>query len=588
MIRRLTLKNWRSYEDATVRFSPGTTFVVASNGVGKTSLVEAARWALFARITDEHAAIRAGTTIAAASVELELPDRRILEIERTLTVKSRRIPPVVRLDGESQTEEELHQHLIDAYRTEPTFLAGLTMPSSDREKDKPSALGLEEHLGRYYGIDGLKTAVDQLKAMQKANEARIKRIKNANAATAKRLEQLRAVVDETARRVAAANEAYKTLQSRVDSARERERFELETRTWQDRVAERNEAVRHLAAQISVDPGVTISAGNIDDVLDHHLDEVEARLGTTRVDIAVKKSKAALLAANEERLAEAHNDCPVCRRPLDDTTIASAHETNAREIAAIRESIQDLENTENELLAQRRQLKAGQSEWRRVPKPGEPAQAPAAHINEPMSTAQLSPLVEDAIESRVAARTDHLQATQALDQAQNADEAMRELESLFKREASLTVAIRATEATLTQLLNDTIRPLASEVDQRWTALFPDRGHLSTEASGDITRNINGHPLPYDSFSTGESMGATILLRLLVAQMATAADFCWFDEPLEHLDPDVRRRLANLLSRATSGEGQLRQIVVTTYEEPLARQLQARDSDHVTLIDVRPAS
>lgn len=588
MIRRLTLKNWRSYEDVTVHFSPGTTFVVASNGVGKTSLVEAARWALFARITGEHTAIRAGTAIAAASVELELPDRRILEIERTLTVKSRRIPPVVRLDGESQTEEELRQHLIDAYRTEPTFLAGLTMPSSDQAKDKPSALGLEEHLGRYYGIDGLKTAVDQLKAMQKANEARIKRIKTANAASAKRLEHLRAVVDETARRVAAANEAYKTLQSRVDSARERERFELETRTWQDHVAERNEAVRRLAAQISVDPGVTISAENIDDVLDHHLDEVEARLGTIRADIAVQKSKAALLAANEGQLAEAHNDCPVCRRPLDDNTIASAHETNAREIAAIRESIQELETTENELLDQRRQLKAAQSEWRRVPKPGEPAQAPDTDINEPMSSAQLSPLVEDAIESRVAARTDHLQAAQALDQAQSADEAMRELESLFKREASLIVAIRATEATLTQLLNDTIRPLASEVDQRWTALFPDRGHISTEASGDITRNINGHPLPYNSFSTGESMGATILLRLLVAQMATTADFCWFDEPLEHLDPDVRRRLANLLSRATSGEGQLRQIVVTTYEEPLARQLQARDSDHVTLIDVRPAS
>ena len=43
-------------------------------------------------------------------------------------------------------------------------------------------------------------------------------------------------------------------------------------------------------------------------------------------------------------------------------------------------------------------------------------------------------------------------------------------------------------------------------------------------------VNGHPLPYDSFSTGESMSATILLRLLVAEMATTADFCWFDEPL----------------------------------------------------------
>jgi DNA repair exonuclease SbcCD ATPase subunit len=69
------------------------------------------------------------------------------------------------------------------------------------------------------------------------------------------------------------------------------------------------------------------------------------------------------------------------------------------------------------------------------------------------------------------------------------------------------------------------------------------------------------------------------------MATRADFCWFDEPLEHLDPDVRRKVANLLTRATSGGRPFRQIVVTTYEEPLARHLKTRDESWVTLLDVR---
>jgi hypothetical protein len=35
MIRRLTLKNWRNYQDVTVEFGVGTTFVVASNGMGR-------------------------------------------------------------------------------------------------------------------------------------------------------------------------------------------------------------------------------------------------------------------------------------------------------------------------------------------------------------------------------------------------------------------------------------------------------------------------------------------------------------------------------------------------------------------------
>jgi DNA repair exonuclease SbcCD ATPase subunit len=197
------------------------------------------------------------------------------------------------------------------------------------------------------------------------------------------------------------------------------------------------------------------------------------------------------------------------------------------------------------------------------------------------------MAESALGALVEARTAHAQATRELDEAREADTAMRELESLFRQEASLRVAVEATELTLRELLGETIRPLAAEIDQRWKALFPARGVLDTYSDGSITRTVNGHQLPYDSFSTGESMCTTILVRLLVTLMATAADFCWFDEPLEHLDPDVRRKVANLLSRVTSEEGQLKQVVVTTYEEPLARHLQARDEQRVTLLDVRQA-
>lgn len=131
----------------------------------------------------------------------------------------------------------------------------------------------------------------------------------------------------------------------------------------------------------------------------------------------------------------------------------------------------------------------------------------------------------------------------------------------------------------------MRPLASEVNQRWKTLFPARGDLRTTAYGEVTRAISGHDLPFTAFSTAESIGAAIIIRLLTAQTATGASFCWFDEPLEHLDPEVRRRVANLLSRAARGAGPLRQVVVTTYEEQLAHHLHVRDEQHVHLIDVR---
>jgi DNA repair exonuclease SbcCD ATPase subunit len=590
MIRRLKLRNWRNYEDVTVEFEAGTTFVVASNGVGKTSLVEAARWALYGTIASGgNAAIRAGATSALAIVELLLPDLRVLTVERTLADKSRIAgpPPVVRLDGALVLQEELNQHLISAYGTEPSFLAGLTMPAIDRDRDRPSALGLEEHLGRYYGIDGLRNAVDQLKVMRKTNDTRIKRIKDANLTSSQRLAQLQSDVEQTERQAEEATKGHKAVQDRVDRARERERLKADVQRWQDDQSAWAEAVERLAVRVSADLGRPVAVSSVERALDERLADLDQQIETVRLEIAVNVAKEAALTANEERLDAAHDDCPVCRRPLDDVTVASAHEVNVQELSAIRNSILEFRTAEINLLAQRERVKAAQTEWRRIPQPSKPPQAPAADYDEPVSAAQLAAMAETALGAVVEARASHVQATRELDEARAADEAMCELESLFSQEASLRVAVEATEATLTELLDETIRPLAVEVDQRWKELFPDRGDLNTYSDGNITRTVNGHPLPYDSLSTGESMSTTILLRLLVAQMATTVDFCWFDEPLEHLDPDVRRKVASLLSRVTSGEGPLRQVVVTTYEEPLARHLQARDEQRVRLLDVRQA-
>lgn len=590
MIRRLTLRNWRNYEDATVQFGPGTTFVVASNGAGKTSLVEAARWALFGKISSSgNAAIRAGAVSALAIVELELPGLRVLTVERTLTGRPRSDgpSPVVHLDGALVPPEELNQHLITAYGAEPGFLAGLTMPATDRDRDRPSALGLEEHLGRYYGIDGLRNAINQLNTMRKTNETRIKRIKDANSTNSQRLAQLQSDVEQTARLVEEATEGNKVVQHKVGKAGERARLEAELQKWKDDHSAWAEAVERLAVRVSADLGQPVAVDGVERVLDERLADLDQQIEAARVEVAVNVAKEAALTANEERLDAAQGDCPVCRRPLDDTTVAMAHEANVQERSAVRDSIVEHRSAEIDLVAQRERVKAAQAEWRRIRQPGEPPKVPTAEDDEPVAGAQLAAMAEAALSALVERRAAHVQARKELDEAHAADEAMHELESLFRQQASLRAAVEATELTLTELLDATIRPLAMEVDQRWKALFPDRGDLNTRSDGDITRTINGYQLPYDSFSTGEGMGATILLRLLVAQMATTADFCWFDEPLEHLDPDVRRKVASLLSRVTSGEGPLGQVVVTTYEEPLARHLKARDKHRVSLVDVRQA-
>jgi DNA repair exonuclease SbcCD ATPase subunit len=591
MIRRLSLRNWRNYEDVTIEFRPGTTFVVASNGVGKTSLAEAARWALFGTKTrDNHLAVRAGATSAVASVELELPDFQVLTVERTLSGKPQSAPkpPIVRLGEDIKRPEELEDLLISAFNAEQSFLAGLTMPAIDRGRDRPSALGLEDHLGRYYGIDSLRNAANHLKKLVKNTEVQIKQIKDANSISSQRLDRLQVDVERTAQHAAEAAERHRETQARVVAARELEQFKASLKQWHENNSARSAAVETLTARAAADFEQAVNADNLETAFDERLADLDRQIESVKVGIAVNAAMETSLTANDQRLDEAHGDCPVCRRPLDDATVTSAHQANMQDLSVARETQISLKQTESSLHVRRERLRAAQAEWRRIPQVGPPPRSPAVIGDEPSSITELSAAAESAFNAVVETRAAHLHATQQLDDARNADKAMRELESLFRYQAKLRVAVETTEATLTELLDDTIRPLAVEVNQRWQALFPGRGDLTTSSNGNITREVNGHPLPYNCFSTGESMGATILVRLLIAQMVTAVDFCWFDEPLEHLDPDARRNVASLLSRVTEGDGPLKQVVVTTYEEPLARHLQARDAQLVTLLDVRQAS
>jgi DNA repair exonuclease SbcCD ATPase subunit len=88
-----------------------------------------------------------------------------------------------------------------------------------------------------------------------------------------------------------------------------------------------------------------------------------------------------------------------------------------------------------------------------------------------------------------------------------------------------------------------------------------GGLTLSSEGRITRLIGGRTLEFGSLSGGEKVWALLLTRLLISSASTRAPFVWLDEPLEHLDPRLRKVVAGTLARAASGAG-LRQVIVTT--------------------------
>lgn len=85
-VRRLELRDVRSYEAAQVEFAPGVTVLIGPNAQGKTNLLEALHRAATGashRVSSDGPLVRAGAEIGVVRIEAETDDgrRRTLEIE---------------------------------------------------------------------------------------------------------------------------------------------------------------------------------------------------------------------------------------------------------------------------------------------------------------------------------------------------------------------------------------------------------------------------------------------------------------------------------------------------------------------------
>lgn len=153
---------------------------------------------------------------------------------------------------------------------------------------------------------------------------------------------------------------------------------------------------------------------------------------------------------------------------------------------------------------------------------------------------------------------------------------------LRREALSIAAARTLRTAAEVEIASRIEPLTDEVSWRWKRLFGSEG-LVLRPDGRITRTLGDRELSFADLSGGERIWASLVARLLLLGASTCVPFAMLDEPLEHLDPKLRRTVATTLINASS-KGGLRQIVVTTYEHALARQL-AEDLPDANIVVIR---
>jgi exonuclease SbcC len=591
VITRLRLRNWRIYQDLDLPLRPGTTFIVASNGVGKTSMLEGLAWAIHgdSAFASEGGrplhAVRVGAEEAEATVDLRLSDGSVLEIKRTLPrklAKNRQAPVAMRINGEIVTAERGTAALLEHLDGDPALLARLTVIREHAHLDaSASRLDLRSHLSRIFGIAGLQAAIVEIDADLKACTRRITDLKHARRGSQAELDRLRAELAESETAAAAAVEARDqareiTVSANAVLAAARAAVEVNARAAQA-AAERRRievAAVELAGGESDADAESLLVG-IEESAQSTIDAVRARRSFLEGRIA------AITAALKE-LEGASGSCPVCRRPLEPQDIDAAraeHSADVTNLSTEREALDESDATAR--LATARRLR---SELAAVPVS---VAAPQAEV--PPEEAQLASdqaeAALDAASTLVAERNSAREmARRQLGEVMMAAEEADELRRQFQVEAGLLVAKRTIEEVVRTVVSVYMEPLVAEIASRWKILFPQRGSLTLEPDGAVSRDVGGaEGLPYEAFSAGEKMAALLLVRLLAVDAATASPFCMIDEPLEQLDPDARRQVASMLAHATSNTG-LEQVLVTTYEEALVRTLADRLPD-VQVLHVR---
>ncbi|HYP23712.1 MAG TPA: AAA family ATPase [Actinomycetota bacterium] len=573
MIRRLRLHNWRAYEDLDLELGPGATFVVASNGIGKTSLIMGAGWGLFGDAAGVHAAreIRGDADSATVAIELRLPSGADATITRTVDRKGK-VALEAEVDGRTITsQDELDELLIRELGADPKVLAQLTIMIHGAAETSQGQFELRDHLAEVFGVTPLFEGARAAKALADQTAKELRKTRDVQRTERRGRDELVAELEALVEELGEANEVREGKAAAIEETSVSIRLGDEWARYRAGLADRTGRLGALAQEATAVLDATPAPDDLVETLAGREAALAAAVAAAEQDAAVARAKAGLVRGAIDDLAGAGATCPTCLRPLSEHDAEEAAAEHARHLEELDAQAAAADERAAEASAALGPLRDLLERARSMPVPLEPEteidEAEVAMARARLETHQRELQEIDGKIAVLSAKGAELQG--ALAAADEEDERFRELEALYRREGIGRAAHDALVATGNAITERYIEPLAKEVEGRWKSMFGSGG-LSLSSEGHITRKLGGRTLEFGSLSGGEKVWALLLTRLLILGASTRAPFVWLDEPLEHLDPKLRKVVAGTLAKASSGAG-IRQVIVTTYEAELARQL-----------------
>jgi DNA repair exonuclease SbcCD ATPase subunit len=574
MIRRLQLRSWRAYEDLDLELGPGATFIVASNGIGKTSLIMGAGWGLFGDAARVNAVdeIRGDAGSASVGIELRLPSGVDAEITRSIDRKGKVALEVKLPDREITSQEEFDELLVSEFGADPHVLAQLTiMIHGGAVETFQGEFDLQDHLAGVFGVTPLFRAAKNAKAVADSAASALRKAKTTQRSEKRAKNELVAELQSVIEQMEQSDEARARLTADLNEASELIRFGEEWERFLAGMADHGEKLAALAQDASSLLKRAVTASTVVKVLVQEEREIGESVASAEKDGAAAQGKTELIKTAMSDLESAGAVCPTCLRPLSEHDAKQAEAEHTRHLQELNLEIARADDRANERRAALSAVRQILEQVRTLPVPLEPEMKVSDADLETART-ELARRKEELqeVDKRLAVlSTTGASLQSALQQREEDDERLRELEILYREEGIALAAHEALVGTGSAITKRYIEPLAKEVESRWEMMFGSGG-LSLSPEGHITRRLGDRTLEFGSMSGGEKVWALLLTRLLILGASTRAPFVWLDEPLEHLDPKLRKVVAGTLAKASSGAG-LRQVIVTTYESELARRL-----------------
>ena len=574
MIQRLQLQNWRAYDQLDLEFGPGATYVVASNGIGKTSLIMGAAWGLLGDASDVNAAeqIRGDAEGATVALVVRLPSGESLAITRSVDRRGRMELSAEIGDTTITTQDELDELLATESGADARVLGQLTfMIHGGSLETAHGEFQLRDHLAGVFGVTPLFAAAAIAEAMASAAASAQRKLKTTRRTEKRQKDDLVAEMQSLDQQLAAAHDERERAVTAMNEAGERHRSAQEWARFRASLEERKSKLGAFADQAGSLLQKPVTSEDITEQLERTERELEDSISTADGEAATARGKADLITNAMSQLGESEAVCPTCLRPLSQHDADEAereHRKHLAELAAVTTGAEEAAKLSRSALNEIRQLLV---QIRALPIPAEPESGSrdadvATTENEFQQTRDEVQRLDQMIAVQAASNKTLEDALTTLDEDERR---IQEQVALYREEGVALAAGEALNAAGNAITKEFIEPLVAEVSMRWKRIF-GTGGLSLSPEGRITREVGSRVLEFESLSGGEKVWAQLLTRLLVSGASTRAPFVWLDEPLEHLDPRLRKVVAGTLAKAASGAG-LRQVIVTTYESELALQL-----------------